>query len=100
MPNVRITHIQADDWTDVLLPIPCSGFVLENADPVLGFSYRSHAEFFDSQRDIAAGFGVEINSGSGRSFRADEAAGQVKGGQIVVSIGMSLAQRLAVPQSA
>lgn len=70
---------------------------MENADPLSGFSYRSHAELFDSQRDIAPGFGVEVNAGTSRGFRAGEAVGQVKGGLIVVSVGMGLAQRLTVP---
>jgi hypothetical protein len=94
MANVRITRIVADNWTDVLLPVAASSFVLENNDPAKGFSYRSHAEFYDSHRDIAAGCGVEINT-SGRAFRAEEVVGQVKGGLIVLSIGVSLTQRLA-----
>lgn len=97
MANIRVFRISASDWTDVMLPISASRLVLENDDPAKGFSYRSHADKFDSNREVQRGFGIEIEVP--RGIRANEAIGQVKGGVIVVSVGMSLAQRVAVPLS-
>lgn len=99
MPNVRVFSITANDWTAISLPIACTKFCLENADSGKPFQYRSHAEF-DAERTVAAGSGIEIDTNSSRAFQPGDNVGQVKGGVIVVSIGVGLAQRLTIPQSA
>jgi hypothetical protein len=86
MANVRITRIRADDWTDLNLPISGSPVTLQNADTAKGFSYRSHADDPFSQLDIAPGYGLELST----TIRIGQTAGQVKGGQIIVCIGIRL----------
>jgi|SRR6185436_19842065 len=87
MPNIVTVHIIADDWTELYAPVPCYSIVLENADPELGFQTRSIGG--GGERTIQPGMGIEV-SGDGSSLQPTELLCYVKGGEIVVSAGMSL----------
>ena len=96
MPNVSITHLQADDWTELYAPVPCNSLSIVNADPQAGFSFRTlpAGDNFATQMDVAAGFGIPI-CGEGGSFQTDYLIGEVMGGDILVLIGVGLPRATA-----
>ena len=88
MPNIVTSRLIADDWTPLYAPVPCYSIVVENADPELGFQTRSIGEPA-GERTIQPGMGIEIH-GDGSSLQPTELLCYVKGGEIVISAGMSL----------
>jgi len=97
MPNIVTSHLIADDWTPLCPPVPCYRLVVENADPELGFELRTYGT--GAIRTIQPGMGIELD-GDGSSLQPTEALCDVRGGEIVITAGMSLAQRISQGPSA
>jgi len=99
MPNIVTSRLIADDWTPLYAPVPCYRLVVENADPSLGFETRTYGTDPPTERTVQPGMGIEID-GDGSSLQPTEALLDVRGGEILIHCGMSLAQRISQGPSA
>ena len=88
MPNIMITHLQADDWAALRPPCPCSSFFVQNADTALGFQFRANNDEIDTEITIAPGYALPIGPAS--NMNSEDIVGYVKGGELIISVGLGV----------
>lgn len=95
MPNISITHLLAEDWTELNAPIPCTSFWIQNADPDLGFQIRSRNEDPAPELTISPGFALPVNAESSAGLQPEMVLAEVKGGDLILVIGLGMPSEIA-----
>lgn len=93
MPNIMVVRLLADDWTELKPPCACGMLVVQNASLDFGFQFRAKNDNVATEISYSKGFAVPI--GNGYTMPPDETVGWVKGGELIISVGLGLPMPIA-----